>query len=371
VTTPIPIAFYAPLKSPDHPAPSGDRTMARLLLKALRAAGFEPRLVSTLRSLDLYGDASVQADLRAAAEAEADRIASTVRSGRADAPRLWFTYHNHYKAPDWIGPRVAGALRIPYAVAEGSRAGKRALGPWALGHAGAEAALDRADLLLVMTDADREGLERALRPGQRLADLPPFTDVEPPPAERLSRAEDGPPRLLAVAMMRPGDKLASFRALAEALTRLADRPWTLDIVGDGEARGEVEGLFRPFGRRAVLRGRLDAAALGIFYAQADLFLWPAVNEAYGMVLLEAQAHGCPVVAGRNGGVSSVVLHGETGLLSSGGDAAAFTAAVLTLLKDGTLRRRLGAAARRFVREERGLAQAAERLRGALLPLVRA
>ena len=53
VTTPIPIAFYAPLKSPDHPAPSGDRTMARLLLKALRAAGFEPRLVSTLRSLDI------------------------------------------------------------------------------------------------------------------------------------------------------------------------------------------------------------------------------------------------------------------------------------------------------------------------------
>ena len=50
--------------------------------------------------------------------------------------------------PDWIWPRVAGALRLPYVVAEGSRAPKRASGPWALGHAGAEAALDRADLLL-------------------------------------------------------------------------------------------------------------------------------------------------------------------------------------------------------------------------------
>ena len=368
MTDPIPVAFYAPLKSPDHPAPSGDRTMARLLLKALRAAGFEPCLASTLRSLDLRGEAVFQSGLRAAAEAEADRIASAFRGGRPDAPRLWFTYHNYYKAPDWIGPRVAGALRLPYVVAEGSRAPKRASGSWALGHAGAEAALDRADLLLVMTDADRDALQRALRPGQRLADLPPFTDVEPP-AESPFRAENGPPRLLTVAMMRPGDKLASFRVLAEALARLGGL-WVLDIIGDGEARGEVESLFRPFGERVALHGRLDAAALGAFYARADLFLWPAVNEAYGMVLLEAQAHGCPVVAGRNGGVASVVRHGETGLLSPGRDAAAFADAVATLFGDAPLRRRLGAAARRFVRDERGLAQAAGRLRGALLPLVR-
>jgi glycosyltransferase involved in cell wall biosynthesis len=219
-----------------------------------------------------------------------------------------------------------------------------------------------------VTDADREALERVLRPGQRLADLPPFTDVEPP-AESLSRAEDGPPRLLTVAMMRPGDKLASFRALAEALSRLVDRPWVLDIVGDGEVRGAVEDLFGAFGGRVAFHGRLDAGALGAFYARADLFLWPAVNEAYGMVLLEAQAYGCPVVAGRNGGVSSVVRHGETGLLAPGGDPAAFAEAVAALLGDGALRRRLGAAARRFVRDERSLAQAAERLRGALMPLV--
>ena len=38
----VPVAFYAPMKAPDHPAPSGDRTMARLLLKALVKAGFRP-----------------------------------------------------------------------------------------------------------------------------------------------------------------------------------------------------------------------------------------------------------------------------------------------------------------------------------------
>lgn len=367
MTAAIPIAFYAPLKSPNHPAPSGDRTMARLLLRALRAAGFAPDLASELRSLDLRGDAGLQADLRAAAEAEADRIASGCRNGR-EAPRLWFTYHNYFKAPDWIGPRVSGALGIPYVVAEGSRAAKRAGGSWALGHEGAEAGLDRADLLLVMTEADREALERALRPGQALVALPPFTDAEPP-FDALRPAEDGPPRLLAVAMMRPGDKLASYRILAEALTRLADRPWRLDIVGDGEAREEVERLFRPLAGRVVFRGRLDGAALAAAYAVADLFVWPAVREAYGMVLLEAQAHGCPVAAGRDGGVASVVRHGETGLLSPAGDAAAFADAVATLLDNRSLRRRLGAEARRFVREERGLAGAAERLRGALLPLL--
>ena len=367
MTAAIPVAFYAPLKSPNHPAPSGDRTMAQLLLKALHAAGFAPELASELRSLDLSGDPKLQADLRAAAEAEADRIASAWRN-RRDAPRLWFTYHNYFKAPDWIGPRVAGALGIPYVVAEGSRAGKRAGGPWALGHAGAEAGLDRADLLLAMTDTDREALERALRSGQALLALPPFTDADPPP-DAPPPAEDGPPRLLAVAMMRPGDKLASYRILADALSRLAGRPWRLEIVGDGEARGEIEQAFRPLAGRIAFRGRLDGAALAAAYAGADLLVWPAVREAYGMVLLEAQAHGCPVAAGRDGGVASVVRHGETGLLSPAGDAAAFAGSVATLLDDRSLRLRLGAEARRFVREERGLAGAAERLRGALLPLL--
>ena len=60
MTGPLPLAFYAPLKSPHHPAPSGDRTMARLLMKALGAAGFEPSLASELRTLDKAGDPAKQ-----------------------------------------------------------------------------------------------------------------------------------------------------------------------------------------------------------------------------------------------------------------------------------------------------------------------
>ncbi|HVL74030.1 MAG TPA: hypothetical protein VM434_19325, partial [Beijerinckiaceae bacterium] len=129
------VAFYAPLKSPAHPIPSGDRTMARLLWRALDAAGFASDLASELRTFDPVGDRATQERVRDASFAEADAL---VARWRADPPAAWFTYHVYYKAPDWIGPRVAAALDIPYLVTEGSWAGKRAGGPWALGHAGAE-----------------------------------------------------------------------------------------------------------------------------------------------------------------------------------------------------------------------------------------
>jgi glycosyltransferase involved in cell wall biosynthesis len=170
--------------------------------------------------------------------------------------------------------------------------------------------------------------------------------------------------------MRHGDKLASYRILAAALAGLQHVPWTLDIAGDGEARGETERLFEPFAGRVRFHGQVEnRAKLGALYEGADLFVWPAVNEAYGMVLLEAQMFGCPVVAGAYGGVPSVVKDAETGLLASPGDVTAFAQAILALLEDRERRRRLGAAARRFVAEERGLEGAALRLRNALAPLM--
>jgi glycosyltransferase involved in cell wall biosynthesis len=171
-------------------------------------------------------------------------------------------------------------------------------------------------------------------------------------------------------MMRAGDKLASYEILAEALSEIAGLPWALDVVGDGEARSRVEALFERVGDRVRFHGQLDdRETLGSLYTGADLLLWPAVNEAYGMVLLEAQAHGCAVVAGSFGGVPSVVHHGETGLLTRPGDPADFARAVSELLMDGERRRQLGASAFRFVRGSRGLDTAAERIRVALSALI--
>jgi hypothetical protein len=54
----------------------------------------------------------------------------------------------YYKAPDWLGPRIAKALGIPYVLAEATHAPKRAGGPWAIGHEATEAALRMASRVL-------------------------------------------------------------------------------------------------------------------------------------------------------------------------------------------------------------------------------
>ena len=105
----------------------------------------------------------------------------------------------------------------------------------------------------------------------------------------------------------------------------------------------------------------SSSDLTALYAAADLMVWPAVNEAYGMALLEAQAAGLPVVAGRTGGVPDVVRDGVTGLLPPVGDAAAFAAAVVTLLGDPGMRRRFGETASRITAAEHDLSIAVEAL----------
>src|SRR2546425_1087986 len=197
------IAFYAPLKPPDHPVPSGDRRIARLFLDALRLAGHEPFVASRLRSFDASGDPARQTHLAALGRRTAERLVRRWQEAPETAPGLWFTYHLYYKAPDWLGPAVSAALGIPYVVAEASHAAKRATGPWALGHRAVEQALHRADAVIGLNSADRAGVLPLLRQPQRWFALPPFLDARGYPARRL-RPGDAP-RLIAVAMMRPGD----------------------------------------------------------------------------------------------------------------------------------------------------------------------
>lgn len=361
------IAFYAPLKPPDHPVPSGDRETARLFLAALQGAGFEVDIASTLRTADPAGGR----DFSEQARAEVSRLLALYREQPQDRPALWFTYHVYYKAPDLVGPAIARVLDIPYVIAEGSRAPKRAQGVWAKGHAEAETALDTASLILILNPNDRAMLEAARPDGQALVDLPPFIDAATWPSLERSRPEPGPCRLLTVAMMREHDKLASYDILATTLADLdADLDWRLDIVGDGPARARIEALFAPFGKRITRHGRIDdRARLASLYARADLLAWPAVNEAFGMVFLEAALQGCPAVAGRFGGVGSVVLDGQTGLLAKPGDATDFGRCLARLMRDTALRQRFSGQALALARQERSLASASRRLREALLPLV--
>src|SRR5260221_9849429 len=104
------IAFYAPLKPPDHPVPSGDRRIARLFLDALRLTGHEPFVASQLRSYDAAGDPARQARIAALGQRTAERLLCRWRRAPGTAPQLWLTYHLYYKAPDWLGPAISKAL---------------------------------------------------------------------------------------------------------------------------------------------------------------------------------------------------------------------------------------------------------------------
>ena len=367
------IAFHAPLKAPDHPVASGDRVIAGLLVRALERAGHEVVIASRLRAFDGTGDRGRQLRIARAAKAQAQALLDRWL-GSPRAPRCWLTYHLYYKAPDWIGSRVSARLRIPYLVAEASHAPKQARGRWRHGHRAVAAAIGRADRLIALNPGDVPGLERHLGEKAPIARLAPFLDLRdftPPGARmrrrariaRLAGADPAAPLLACVAMMRRGDKAESYGLLARALERAAHVPWHLLVAGDGPARTEVEAVFaklRAGGRVTFLGSRSPPALHGIVSA-CDLFVWPALREALGMAMLEAQALGVPVIAGDAGGVGAVVAHGAGGWLVPTGDAAAFADAVVRALADRAALAAAGAAARDRVRAEHGLDAAARRL----------
>lgn len=353
------VAFYAPLAPPDHPTPSGERLMANLLMKALAVAGHDVRLASRFRSFSPEPDDGVYRDYKSAALAEAWQLAEAWSAPDAEwRPDCWFTYHPYYKAPDWIGPDVCTRLGLPYITAEASYAGKRDDGPWGIWQADVVSAVRGAAASFCFTARDREGLERLAPLAGPLVDLPPFLDAPPMP-ERVGRSSTAAPRLAVAAMMRSGDKLASYVALARALQMLLDVPWRLAVMGDGPARAEVLSAFSPIPPdRIDWLGEVEPEAVLDVLSACDLYVWPGIGEAYGLAYLEAQAVGLPVVAQDTGGVSAVLSPGETGWLTPAGDITAFASAVRRLLLDKDLRRAMGAAASRFVRQQRSLDMAA-------------
>ena len=341
------VLLHTPLKPPDSPTPSGDRQMARGLARLLRQLGHQVTMPALSRIAPGVPPADAHLALERRARGQAVRLIDRWRALPGRHPErfdLWLTYHCYYRKPDWLGPLVTDALGVPYAIVEASHAPRRAQGPTRPGHRAVERALAAADLVLTVNPRDVAGVRARLRPGAHQLRLPPFIDVAPFATAALARPANDVPLLLSVGMMRTRDKLASYRVLAQALGLLGQRPWRALIVGDGPARSEVEALMAPFGERVRFAGAVPHHALPALYASADLYLWPAINEAYGMAFLEAQAAGLPVVAGRTGGVPAVVADGVTGLLTPIDDAPAFAAAIARLLDDPAERARLAAGA---------------------------
>lgn len=336
------VAFYAPLKPPTDPVPSGDRTIALNLMRVIGGPQSRVELVSNLRTREPNGDVVAQSKLIAKAEAEIARLIPYLRDVGAS---MWVTYHNYYKAPDLIGPTVADALGIPYVLIEATRAKKRLTGPHADFAARAEAATDAADLVFYFTQHDAEALMRDRPDGQLLQHLPPFIGRHEPPEKTVSRCGMAP-RILSVGMMRAGDKMASYELVADALMQMGDRDWHLDIAGDGPERAAVEELFARHGSRVQFLGQRTSSELREHYAQAGIFLWPGVNEGFGMAYLEAQVAGLPVVAQDRPGVRDVVYSPIMSAVDAGADG--FAAALRDMFDSGSMRKEVGDAARHAV-----------------------
>lgn len=354
------IAYYAPLKSPDHPVPSGDRLMARMLRAALERAGHRVVLESGLRSYCRDPDDNAAASaITVAAEAERRRIAA---AWGQDPPKVWLTYHPYYKSPDLIGPPLARAYRLPYLTIECSYSARRNRGVWAAGQAAVLEGLRQAAANICLTARDREGIAAAA-PDARLADLPPF--IDPAPYLGPATAKEGPVRLITVAMMRAGDKLDSYRMLAGALEGLQALDWRLTIVGAGPAEAEVRALFAGLTGRVDWAGLLTPSEVAARLRQSDLYLWPGFGEAYGLAYLEAQASGLPVVAQAIAGVPEVV----SAVLTPLEDVAAYRDAVAGLIADPVRRAALGQAAREQVLSRHSFDAAATRLNAILTDVV--
>jgi glycosyltransferase involved in cell wall biosynthesis len=358
---PLNIVLYCPLNDPDDGGTSGDRRMARQLRAVLASLGHVVQTVASPRTHVPEPDGDALDGFRAAAVATLEQL----RQGwtlTGTAPDLWLTYHNYHKAPDLLGPRAAAALAIPYVIAEASHTASKSQGPWALRTGAARVATMAADLHFCFTAQDRQGLLEVVDDAERLVDLPPFIDTAPfsglVPA--LPPAPGAPVRLISVAMMRKGGKTDSHAALAQALRLMPAFAWSLTLAGDGPARPAIEAMFQGLGAERVnFAGLVPYGDLPQLMAAHDLFVWPGLNEPFGLVFLEAQAAGLAVVAFRSGGVPDTVRDGETAILVPEGDVQALATAIAGLATDPGRRVGMAAAACRFALDGRGLADAAK------------
>ena len=157
-------------------------------------------------------------------------------------------------------------------------------------------------------------------------------------------------RVVAIGRLTP---VKDFATLLRAVRRVADLhpAFTLDLVGDGPSRPDLEQLSRQLGieHHVTFHGaRLDPRTL---LAGARLFVQSSLSEGISLTLLEAMAAGVPIVATRVGGTPEVVDHGVTGLLVPPQDPAALADAILTLLADTRLADRMSRSARMRAEQE--------------------
>jgi glycosyltransferase involved in cell wall biosynthesis len=241
--------------------------------------------------------------------------------GRAACARLGlpaiYTPHG-LPVGDRMSPRGAPFYRVA----------ERLAAPW--GHA----------IVCVCQSERRLALAHRIAPPERLHVV--HNGVRDVPQALHASPALSPPRIVSVARFEPPKDQAT---LLNALARLGDLDWNLDLVGDGPA----EAANRALATRLGVAGRVhflgyqpDVAAI---LARAQIFALSSRSEAFPRSVLEAMRAGLPVVATAAGGVAEAVENGINGALVPLGDAPALAEALRRLILDPAARQLQGAAAR--------------------------
>jgi D-inositol-3-phosphate glycosyltransferase len=155
------------------------------------------------------------------------------------------------------------------------------------------------------------------------------------------------------------EPLKGADTLVDAIAALTEDPSFSDVsvlvVGEdsgdaklaGGERARLQELVRDsgMGERVRFLGAVPHERVGDYYAVADVCVVPSRTESFGLVALEAQSLGTPVVAAAVGGLAEIVVDGVTGFLVRGRDPRRYADAIATVLSDPARRRAMGDAAR--------------------------
>ena len=150
-----------------------------------------------------------------------------------------------------------------------------------------------------------------------------------------------------VARLDPQKDWITFLETARLVQEQMDQCCGFLVVGSGpeEQRLQDYAAARNIGRVFFLNHRGDVPSL---LHQADVFLLTSRREPFGIVVLEAMAAGCPVVATRSDGPNTILTDGVDGLLADVGDVQGLANHVIALLQDDGFARKLVQTARKTV-----------------------
>jgi glycosyltransferase involved in cell wall biosynthesis len=134
--------------------------------------------------------------------------------------------------------------------------------------------------------------------------------------------------------------------LLQALSNLKNYDWELIIAGDENLNKEYTTHCEEFIKNASIKNRInflgytEKSKIHEIFKETDIFILPSCHEGYGMVIKEAASFGVPIITTRVGAIPEIVEHGESAFLIPPEDPDAIKNAIVNLLEDENLRKKI-------------------------------